>query len=74
MLANCLFLRVVFVPAVSAWCYTVRHYGRPAWFADCMLTPDRVPADSPKELYELYFCFCCVWAFGASMFQDQVGS
>ncbi|KAF0298097.1 Dynein beta chain, ciliary [Amphibalanus amphitrite] len=40
---------------------------------DCMLTPDRVPADSPKELYELYFCFCCVWAFGASMFQDQVG-
>ncbi|XP_037074053.1 dynein beta chain, ciliary-like [Pollicipes pollicipes] len=39
---------------------------------DCMLTPDAVPPDSPKELYELYFCFCCVSAFGASMFQDQM--
>ena len=45
---------------------------RPVSLTDCMLTPETVPADSPKELYELYFCFCCVWAFGASMFQDQV--
>ena len=41
---------------------------------ECMFTPENIPADSPKELYELYFCFCCVWAFGASMLQDQVGS
>lgn len=37
-----------------------------------MLVPEHTPPDCPKELYELYFVFCCVWAFGASLFQDQL--
>ncbi|KAK7507150.1 hypothetical protein BaRGS_00001085, partial [Batillaria attramentaria] len=39
---------------------------------ECMLTPENTPPDSPKELYELYFVFCSIWAFGGSMFQDQL--
>ncbi|XP_015433748.1 PREDICTED: dynein beta chain, ciliary-like [Dufourea novaeangliae] len=39
---------------------------------DCFLTPDNVPADCPKEWYELYFVFACIWAFGSATFQDQL--
>ncbi|PSN39336.1 Dynein beta chain [Blattella germanica] len=39
---------------------------------DCLLTPNNVPLDCPKEWYEIYFVFACVWAFGAAMFQDQI--
>ncbi|XP_031336595.1 dynein beta chain, ciliary isoform X1 [Photinus pyralis] len=38
---------------------------------DCLLTPVNTPADCPKEWYELYFVFGCVWAFGSAMFQEQ---
>ncbi|XP_054276549.1 dynein beta chain, ciliary [Macrosteles quadrilineatus] len=38
---------------------------------NCLLSPTNTPLDCPKEWYELYFCFACVWAFGAAMFQDQ---
>ncbi|XP_070581054.1 dynein beta chain, ciliary-like isoform X2 [Ptychodera flava] len=39
---------------------------------ECLLTPQNTPPDCPKELYELYFVFACVWAFGGAMFQDQL--
>lgn len=39
---------------------------------ECILTPENTPHDCPKEWYELYFVFCCVWAFGGCLFQDQV--
>nr|CAD7423389.1 unnamed protein product [Timema monikensis] len=39
---------------------------------NCLLTPNNVPPDCPKEWYEIYFAFACVWAFGAAMFQDQL--
>lgn len=39
---------------------------------DCLLTISNTPTDCPKEWYELYFVFCCVWAFGSAMFQEQV--
>lgn len=39
---------------------------------ECLLTPTNTPQDCPKEWYELYFVFCCVWAFGSAMFQEQV--
>lgn len=39
---------------------------------NCLLTPANTPIDCPKEWYELYFVFCCVWAFGSAMFQEQV--
>ncbi|GFT71523.1 dynein heavy chain 17, axonemal [Trichonephila clavipes] len=34
---------------------------------ECLLTPENTPPDSPNELYELYFVFCCVWAFGSGL-------
>lgn len=42
------------------------------YLLDCLLTPQTTPPDSPRELYELYFIFACIWAFGGAMFQDQV--
>ncbi|XP_063612420.1 dynein beta chain, ciliary-like, partial [Penaeus indicus] len=37
---------------------------------DCLLTPESVAPDSPKEVYELYFVFAAVWAFGSALYQD----
>ncbi|XP_032902051.1 dynein heavy chain 11, axonemal [Amblyraja radiata] len=39
---------------------------------DCLLTRKNVPPDSPRELYELYFVFACIWAFGGAVYQDQL--
>ncbi|KAM3866414.1 LOW QUALITY PROTEIN: dynein axonemal heavy chain 11 [Diretmus argenteus] len=39
---------------------------------DCLLTEENTPADSPRELYEIYFVFACVWAFGGGLFQDHL--
>ncbi len=39
---------------------------------ECLLTPQNTPPDCPKDLYELYFVFACIWAFGSALFQDQV--
>uniref|UniRef100_A0A8C4UZ95 Dynein axonemal heavy chain 17 n=1 Tax=Falco tinnunculus TaxID=100819 RepID=A0A8C4UZ95_FALTI len=42
------------------------------YLLECLLTKENTPPDCPKELYELYFVFAAVWAFGGSMFQDQL--
>ena len=42
------------------------------YLLEVLLTPENTPPDCPKELYELYFVFAAIWAFGGSMFQDQV--
>uniref|UniRef100_A0A3Q2TME4 Dynein axonemal heavy chain 11 n=1 Tax=Fundulus heteroclitus TaxID=8078 RepID=A0A3Q2TME4_FUNHE len=39
---------------------------------DCLLTEENTPPDSPRELYEIYFVFACVWAFGGALFQDHL--
>ena len=39
---------------------------------EVLLTPTNTPPECPKELYELYFVFACIWAFGSALFQDQV--
>ncbi|XP_075413447.1 dynein axonemal heavy chain 11 [Tenrec ecaudatus] len=39
---------------------------------ECLLTPENVPSDSPKEVYETYFAFACIWAFGGTLLQDQL--
>ncbi|XP_061233427.1 dynein axonemal heavy chain 17 isoform X1 [Neopsephotus bourkii] len=39
---------------------------------ECLLTPQNVPPDSSRDLYELYFVFACTWAFGGALFQDQL--
>uniref|UniRef100_A0A8C4YFM3 Dynein axonemal heavy chain 11 n=1 Tax=Gopherus evgoodei TaxID=1825980 RepID=A0A8C4YFM3_9SAUR len=41
---------------------------------DCLLTPENVSPDCPRELYEIYFVFACVWAFGGALFQDQLSN
>ncbi|XP_042303471.1 dynein axonemal heavy chain 9 [Sceloporus undulatus] len=42
------------------------------YLLECLLTKENTPPDCPKELYELYFVFAAVWAFGGAMFQDQL--
>uniref|UniRef100_A0A4X1UP38 Dynein axonemal heavy chain 17 n=1 Tax=Sus scrofa TaxID=9823 RepID=A0A4X1UP38_PIG len=42
------------------------------YLLECLLTEKNAPPDSAKELYELYFVFACLWAFGGAMFQDQL--
>ncbi|XP_069916320.1 dynein axonemal heavy chain 17 isoform X4 [Oryctolagus cuniculus] len=42
------------------------------YLLECLLTEKTAPPDSSKELYELYFVFACLWAFGGAMFQDQL--
>ncbi|XP_023680034.2 dynein axonemal heavy chain 11 isoform X2 [Paramormyrops kingsleyae] len=39
---------------------------------DCLLSPENVPPDSPRELYEVYFTFASIWAFGGALCQDQL--
>ncbi|XP_066560773.1 dynein axonemal heavy chain 9 [Amia ocellicauda] len=39
---------------------------------DCLLIEEHTPADCSKDLYELYFVFAGIWAFGGAMFQDQL--
>ncbi|XP_071372237.1 dynein axonemal heavy chain 11 isoform X2 [Centroberyx affinis] len=39
---------------------------------DCLLKPEHIPCDSPRELYETYFTFACIWAFGGALYQDQL--
>ncbi|XP_074539499.1 dynein axonemal heavy chain 11 isoform X2 [Halichoeres trimaculatus] len=39
---------------------------------ECLLTPENVPPDSPREIYETYFTFACIWAFGGALCQDQL--
>ncbi|CUT99220.1 dynein beta chain ciliary [Echinococcus multilocularis] len=36
------------------------------------LTPINTPPDTPKEVYEAFFVFCAVWAFGGALAQDQL--
>lgn len=38
---------------------------------ECLLTPKNCPPDTTKEVYETYFVFACLWAFGSGTFQDQ---
>jgi dynein heavy chain len=42
------------------------------YLLEALLTPENTPPDTSKEVYELYFVFAAVWAFGGSMFHDQV--
>ncbi|ESO12478.1 hypothetical protein HELRODRAFT_155577 [Helobdella robusta] len=50
----------------------ISHLQMLCYLLECMLTPENTPADCPKEWYELYFVFSCIWAFGGCLFQDQL--
>lgn len=38
---------------------------------DCVLTPENIPKNSPKEWFEIYFIFAAIWGFGSSLYEDQ---
>eukprot|EP00731_Ephydatia_muelleri_P012058 Em0006g952a len=42
------------------------------YLLEAFLTPQNAPPDTAKEIYELYFVFAAIWAFGGSTFQDQL--
>jgi len=42
------------------------------YLLEVILTPQNTPPDCPKDLYELYFVFAAIWAFGGALFQDQL--
>ncbi|XP_055450236.1 dynein axonemal heavy chain 9 [Psammomys obesus] len=42
------------------------------YLLESLLTKEDIPADCPKEMYELYFVFAAIWAFGSAMVQDQL--
>ncbi|CAG9859865.1 unnamed protein product [Phyllotreta striolata] len=50
----------------------VAHLSMLVVLLDCFLTHENVPAECPKEWYEIYFAFSIVWAFGSALFQDQI--
>lgn len=39
---------------------------------EMLLTPENTPVDCPKDVYEQYFVFACIWAFGSCLFKDQL--
>ncbi|XP_061501815.1 dynein beta chain, ciliary isoform X1 [Anopheles gambiae] len=39
---------------------------------DCLLTPQNLPPECPKEWYEIYYVFAVIWGFGSSLYQDQL--
>ncbi|XP_025202252.1 dynein beta chain, ciliary-like, partial [Melanaphis sacchari] len=39
---------------------------------DCLLTPKNCPPETTRDVYETYFVFACLWAFGSATFQDQL--
>ena len=42
------------------------------YLLETLLTPENTPPDSPKDIYELYFVFAAIWAFGGFLFKDEV--
>ena len=37
---------------------------------ECLITPSNITQDSPKDLYELFFVFACIWAYGSALYHD----
>ena len=37
---------------------------------ECLINPTNITSESPKDLYELYFVFACIWAYGSALFHD----
>lgn len=73
-----------YVPAIIEACRTkfkkvvqipeITHVQMLCSLLECLLVPSNLPRDGPKEWYEVYFVFACVWAFGSALYQDQVNN
>lgn len=42
------------------------------YLLETLLTPENTPPDTAKDVYELYFVFAAIWAFGGFLFKDEV--
>lgn len=42
------------------------------YLLETLLTPENTPPDTAKDIYELYFIFAAIWAFGGFLFKDEV--
>ncbi|XP_055373637.1 dynein beta chain, ciliary [Condylostylus longicornis] len=42
------------------------------YLLNCLLVQENLPIDCPKDWYEIYFAFACIWGFGSCLFQDQI--
>ena len=60
---RCRFRKIIPVPDIN-------HLMMLCQLLDCLL--EKVPRDSANEVYELYFVFAAVWAFGSTMYQEGV--
>ncbi|GAA54008.1 dynein beta chain ciliary, partial [Clonorchis sinensis] len=53
----------------------IAHVEMLCYLLECMLDAQMASKDTrefTKENYEMLFVFCCVWAFGGSLFKDQL--
>ena len=46
----------------------ISHVMMLCYLLECM----DIPPDSTKDMYEQYFVFCCIWAFGGCLGADQI--
>ena len=37
---------------------------------EALIVPANTPPDSPREVYEIYFVFAVIWAYGSALFHD----
>ena len=37
---------------------------------DALITPNNVPSDSTRELYEIFFVFALIWSYGSALYFD----
>ena len=44
------------------------------YLLETLLTPENTPPDTAKDVYELYFVFAAIWAFGGFLFKDEVSN
>lgn len=44
------------------------------YLLETLLTPESTPPDTAKDIYELYFVFAAIWAFGGFLFKDEVSA
>ena len=49
---------------------TISHIQVLCSMLDSLVVPSNIPTDSPKELYETYFVFALIWAYGSSLYND----
>lgn len=37
---------------------------------ESLIVPGNISSDAAKEVYEIYFAFACIWAYGSALYHD----